>query len=196
MASTAFRAALAAAATLALVGETAAGGRTVACYEEVVRPAAYRTVEETVEVRPASTRTVVHPAVHAVRYRTVEIEPEQVIEKIIPAVVKTVHRKVLVQPAGTVWEYRKVHGKRILCEVKAKAVYRTVAETVVVKPERVKHVVIPARHGKVAETVVIEPERHETVTMPAEYAVVKRRVLVDEGGAEWRKIKTPKACRG
>lgn len=195
MASRLHTVALAALATLALVGETAAGGRAVACYEEVVRPATYRTIEETVLVRPARSYMVVHPAVHAVRHRLVEIEPERVEERIVPAVVKTVHRKIKVKPAGTVWEYRHVKGKRILCEVERPAVVKTIAETIVVKPERIKRVVIAARYEKIAETVVIKPERHQTVTEPAEYAVVRKRVLVDEGGTAWRKVKLHKTCR-
>ncbi|MBK8456716.1 MAG: hypothetical protein IPL47_06075 [Phyllobacteriaceae bacterium] len=187
--------ALATASLLAATGSAGAGGKAVACYEEVVHPATYRTVEETVQVKPAESYTVVRPAVHGVRYRIVEVEPARTIERVTPAVVKVVHRKVKVQPAGHVWTTKHIDGKRVLCKVEHPAVWKTVAETIVVKPERVTQVTVPARHEKIAETVVIEPERHERVVTPAEYGIVKKRVLVDAGGSSWRKIKLRNACK-
>lgn len=194
MASIFIRSALAGAAIFGLASQTEAGSKPVACYEEISNPAVYATVTERVVVKPASSYEVVHPAVYGTRTRLVEIEPKRVVEQVSPAVVKTVHRKVKVKPSGTAWEWRKIDGRKVLCEVERPAVWTTVAETVVVRKERIKHVVVPARYERVTETVVIKPERVSTVTTPAEYANVSRRVLVSEGGTSWRKVKIKGHC--
>lgn len=195
MTSFVVRAGLAAFAGLALVSETAAGGKPVACYEQVAHPAVYRTVEERVLLRPASAITVVRPATYGTRTRLVEVEPERVVERITPGVVKTVHRKVKVKPAGHVWKWKRIDGRKVLCKIEHPPVWTTVAETVEIKPERVEHVVLAAQYERIAESFVIEPERHERIETPAEYGVVRTRVLVSEGGTSWRKVKLPKHCR-
>lgn len=195
MASILVRAVLAGGAVLALASQTEAGGKPIACYEQVARPATYATVSERVLVKSASSHKLVHPAIYGTRTRLVEVEPERTVERITPAVVKTVHRKVKVKPAGTVWKWKTIGGRKVLCEVEHPAVWKTVAETVVVRPEKVRHVTLPARYERVTETFVVREARTETVTTPAEYATVSRRVLVSEGGTAWRKVKIKSVCR-
>ncbi len=195
MAYGAFKTGLALVAGLLMVSETAAGSRATACYEPVTRPAVWKTITETVQVRPASTVEVIVPAVYQTRTRTVEIEPAQIIAKVTPAVVKTVHRKAMIEPAGTRWEWRRIHGKKVLCKVETKARYGTVAETVVVHPEKVRHVKVAARHGKVEERVLVRAASVKTVVVPAEYRTVTRRVQVEAGGTEWRPIRIKGHCK-
>lgn len=195
MASILIRAAFAGVAVLALSSQTEAGGKAIACYEQVATPAVYSTVTERVLVKPASSYAVVHPAIYGTRTRLVEVEPKHVVERVTPAVVKTVNRKVKVKPSGTVRKWKRIDGRKVLCEVEQPAVWTTVAETVVVRKERIEHVVVPARYERVSERFIVQDERTETVTTPAEYADVSRRVLVSEGGTSWRKVKIRNHCR-
>lgn len=193
--------AIAAATVIATASQALAGGYAVACYEPVRQPAVYRTIHEqvmvspggrhveviapiygTVErkvvVRPASVSWRIVPAEYAWHKEKVLIEPERRIARIIPAVTRTVHRQVLVHEGGYGWEWRVIKGRKVLCKVKRPPVYRTVAETVVVHPQRVVHEVLPARYGYEKRKVLIAPESRQKVVVPAEYAFVAERVVV------------------
>ncbi|MBN9038475.1 MAG: hypothetical protein J0H53_20615 [Rhizobiales bacterium] len=232
--------AAAGAALLATAGQTAAGGHAVACYEQVSRPpvydtvyeqiqvhpggqqvevvpAVYGTVERQVVVRPARVEWQVSPARYAWRTETVLVEPERVVSRVIPAVVKTVHRKVMVADGGWGWEWQVINGRKVLCKVKRPPVFRTVAETVVVHPERVVHERVPARYGQRQVQVMVAPERREKIVIPAEYGTVAeqvvvrpaerrvhvippryetvaRRVMVQGGGTDWRPVRVAGHC--
>lgn len=193
--------AAAGAVLLATAGQTAAGGHAAACYEQVNRPPVYRTVYEQIQthpgsrsvevipaiygtverqvvVRPARVEWRVSPARHEWRTETVLVEPERVVKRVIPGVFKTVHRKVQVAEGGWAWEWQVIHGRKVLCKVKRPAVYRTVAETVMVSPERVVRDRIPARYGQRSIKVLVAPERKEKIVIPAEYGSVAEKVLV------------------
>ena len=66
------------------------------------------------------------------------------------------------------------------------AQYQTVAETVMVEPERQIPEYVPAVARRVAETVVVEPERTVTRVVPAVYEAVNETVLVRPATREWR----------
>lgn len=66
------------------------------------------------------------------------------------------------------------------------AQYQTVAETVMVEPERQIPEYVPAVARRVAETVVIEPERTVTRVIPAVYQAVNETVMVRPATREWR----------
>ena len=229
-----------AAALLASVGQTAAGGHAAACYEQVSRAPVYRTVHEQVQVHPGSHRVEIVPAVYgtverqvvvrparvewrvsparyAWRTETVLLEPERVVSRAIPAVVKTVHRKIKVADGGWTWEWQVIKGRKVLCKVKRPAVYRTVAQTVVVSPERMVHERVPARYGQRKVRVLVAPERREKIVIPAEYGTVServvvrpaekrvhvvlpryetvaRKVLVKDGGSGWRPVRIAGHC--
>src|SRR5690606_37900503 len=193
--------AVAAIALISSADATAAGGHARACYEPVSQPAVYRTVydqvlvhpggkqvevipaiygtvEKRVVLRPGRVEWHVAPAQYAWQHETVLIEPERVVARVIPAVTKTVVRKVLVSDGGWGWEWQIIKGHRVLCKVKRPPVYRTVAETIVVQPERVIHERVPPRYGKRAVRVMVAPERKERIAVPAEYGTVTQQVVV------------------
>lgn len=188
-------------ALLAGTGGTEAGGHARECYEQVSRPpvydtvyeqvmvhpggtqvevapAVYGTVERTVVVRPASVEWRVVPAQYEWRRETVLVEPERTVARVIPAVTRTVFHRIRVSDGAWGWEWRVIKGHRVLCKVKRPPVYRDVAETVVVRPERVVHERIPARYGERARQVLVTPERRERYVVPAEYGSVAEQVVV------------------
>ena len=140
--------------------QTVAGGYARECYRQVhaapvyetvyekvlvepgrkhveVIPAVYGTERRRVLVRAAETRWRIVPAEYATVKEKVLVEPARTVERVIPAVTKTVHRKVKVHDGGYAWEWRWIKGEKVLCKVKRHAVYKTVAETVVVRDQRV-----------------------------------------------------------
>jgi len=77
-------------------------------------------------------------------------------------------------------------GNECYRRVVTPATYRTVAETVLVEPERQVAEYVPAVTRSVEETVVLEPAREVTETIPAEYGVVEDTVLVSPARRVWQ----------
>ncbi|MEX0955750.1 MAG: hypothetical protein WDZ83_11120 [Rhizobiaceae bacterium] len=188
----------------AMVTQTAAGGFAASCYEKVHQPPVYRTVYEQAVVsqghkyyehippvygtqkrqtviRPAQVGYSHVPAQYAWEKQKVLIEPARTVKRVIPAITKTVHRKVLVHEGGYDWEYRWIKGRKVLCKIKRGPVYRTVAESVVVRPAQVAHETIPARYGYEKRQVLISHGYKKKHVIPAEYGYVTERVLIRPG---------------
>lgn len=230
-----------AATALAILLTTAApsfagGRRTGECYERYRTEPVYGTVQEKVLISPARHHVEVIPAIYGTEKRRVLISPERVkrrvipaeyatvrekvqvqaartVARVVPAVTRTVYRDVKVSDGGYAWEWRWIKGKKVLCKVKTKPVYRQVAETVVVHPERVVHetvpavwdyqtrhvvvraerterYVIPAEYGYEHVRVVVQAARKHVVEIPAEYAWRERTVVVSEGQSGWRRVRS------
>merc|ERR1711974_358148 len=83
---------------MSVASPAAAGGKSLACYQQVHQPAVYKTVHQQVVVRAGG---VVHETIPA-RYGQVTekvlVEPERVVARHVPAVTKTVHQTVMVRP--------------------------------------------------------------------------------------------------
>ncbi|MBZ9818049.1 hypothetical protein [Mesorhizobium sp. CA4] len=188
-------ASLAAVAMLASVCETAAGGRALECYEPIHRPALYDTVYEDVMVSPGG-QVVDYDAPIYGTYQSVDrIAPARVAYETVPAVTRTVYHTVKVDDAGYAWEWRIIHGRKVLCKVWRKARYARVAETVVVQPERVRRVVQPAEFQAVAHEVLVRPQQVRIRQIPPSYGTVARRVVVREGSTSWRRVHIPQHCQ-
>ncbi|MBZ9760867.1 hypothetical protein LB553_08255 [Mesorhizobium sp. CA8] len=188
-------ASLAAVAMLASVCETAAGGRALECYEPIHRPALYDTVYEDVMVSPGG-QVVDYDAPIYGTYQSVDrIAPARVAYETVPAVTRTVYHTVKVDDAGYAWEWRIIHGRKVLCKVWRKARYARVAETVVVQPERVRRVVQPAEFEAVAHEVLVRPQQVRIRQIPPSYGTVARRVVVREGSTSWRRVHIPPHCQ-
>jgi hypothetical protein len=180
---------------LATISQTAAGGRAAECYEPVSTPAVYDTVYEDVMVSPPSQQVDYVPAIYGTRERVVMTVPAQVTYEVVPAVTRTIYHTVRIDDGGYSWEWRVIHGRRVLCKVWHKARYGRVAETVVVEPARTRRVVIPAQYDKVAEEVLVRPEQRRIIYVPASYQNVARRVVVREGSSGWRRVHIPRHCQ-
>ncbi|MEI9403695.1 hypothetical protein [Mesorhizobium argentiipisi] len=189
-------ASLAAVAMLASVCETAAGGRALECYEPIHRPALYDTVYEDVMVSPGG-QVVDYDAPIYGTYQSVDrIAPARVTYETVPAVTRTVYHTVKVEDGGYAWEWRVIHGRKVLCKVWRKARYARVAETVVVQPERVRRVVQPAEFEAVAHEVLVRPQQVRIRQIPPSYGTVARRVVVREGSTSWKRVYIPQHCVG
>ncbi|MGD9915968.1 MAG: hypothetical protein AB7S80_17965 [Rhizobiaceae bacterium] len=241
MSSRSVSAVTALAVLLATAAPAFAGGRRGSeCYEPYRTAPVYSTVQEKVLISPARHHVEVIPAIYGTEKRRVLISPERVkhrvipaeyatvrekvlvqqartLKRVVPAVTRTVYRDVMVSEGGYAWEWRWVKGKRVLCKVRMEPVYRKVAETVVVHPQRVVHETVPAVWGYQARTVMVRPEsaqryvipaeygyehvqvvvraaKKRVVAIPAEYAWRERTVLVSEGQTGWKRMRNH--CRG
>jgi hypothetical protein len=220
------------------LGEAAAGGRPVECYQRVHQPPLYDTVRERVQVQGGWIRLETNPAIYDTRQVRRLVSPEHVVWRVTPAEYDTVREKVQLYPARQVartvpavtrtvyhkvrvdggygWEYRRIHGKLVLYKVERKASWRTVAETVVVKPARTVHdrvpaeygyrersmlvlearkeaVVVPAQYTYGLERVTIQPEFVRPIEVPASYQTVTRQVQLRPGSAGWERVL--RSCR-
>ncbi|MDX8448907.1 hypothetical protein [Mesorhizobium captivum] len=187
-------ASLAAVAMLTTVSQTAAGGRALECYEPVRRPALYNTVYEDVMVSPGGQIVDYDPPIYGTSESLEQIAPPRVTYEVVPAVARTVYHTVKVDDGGYAWEWRVIHGRKVLCKVWRKARYARVAETVIVEPERVRRVVLPAEYEGVAREVLVRPERRRIAEIPPSYRTVARRVVVREGSTRWRRVHIPRHC--
>ncbi|GAB5461471.1 hypothetical protein [Hoeflea alexandrii] len=179
---------------MSIASPAAAGGKALACYQQVHQPAVYKTIHQQVVVRPGG---VVHETIPA-RYGQVTekvlIEPERVVARHIPAVTKTVHQTVMVRAKSVGWEWRHVHGKKTLCKVVHPAQYATRAQTVVVQPAQTVHQRIPARYAHRTRTVVIEPARTIARHVPPVVKTVARTVEVRPASAGWVQVSGKRRC--
>jgi hypothetical protein len=182
-------------AMLGTISQTAAGGRAVECYEPVRTPALYDTVYEDVMVSPPGQQVDYVAPIYGTRERVVMTVPPQVTYEVVPAVTRTVYRTVRVDDGGYSWEWRVIHGRKVLCKIRHKARYERVAETVVIQPERTRRVVIPAQYDSIAEEVLVQPEQRQVIDVPASYKTVARRVLIREGSSGWRRVHIPRHCQ-
>jgi hypothetical protein len=182
-------------AMLGTISQTAAGGRAVECYEPVRTPAIYDTVYEDVMVSPPGQQVDYVAPIYGTRERVVMTVPPQVTYEVVPAVTRTVYRTVRVDDGGYSWEWRVIHGRKVLCKIRHKARYERVAETVVIQPERTRRVVIPAQYDKIAQEVLVQPEQRQVIDVPASYKTVARRVLIREGSSGWRRVHIPRHCQ-
>ncbi|MGT2465963.1 hypothetical protein ACVOMV_13960 [Mesorhizobium atlanticum] len=109
-------ASLAAVAMLASVSGTAAGGRALECYEPIHRPALYDTVYEDVMLSPGG-QVVDYDAPIFGTYQSVDqIGPARVTYETAPAVTRTLYHTVKVDNGGYAWEWRVIHGRKVLCK--------------------------------------------------------------------------------
>jgi len=187
--------AMASLAILATASETAAGGRALECYEPIHRPAVYDTVYEDVMVNPGGQLVDYDPPIYGTSESVEQIAPARVTYEVVPAITRTVYHTVKVDDGGYAWEWRVIHGRKVLCKVWRKARYARVAETVVVEPARTRRVVLPAEYESVAREVLVRPERRRITEIAPSYQRVARRVLVREGSTQWRRVHIARHCR-
>jgi hypothetical protein len=188
-------ASLAAVAMLATASGSAAGGRALKCYEPIHRPALYDTVYEDVMVSPGGQVVDYDAPIYGTYQSVDQIAPPRVTYETVPAVTRTIYHTVKVDNGGYAWEWRVIHGRKVLCKVWRKARYARVAETVVVQPERVRRVFQPAEYEAVAHQVLVRPQQVRIREIPPSYGTVARRVVVRESSTSWRRVHIPRHCQ-
>lgn len=187
-------AAVAVAMLLGPIGESLAGGKAVACYEQYRTAPVYNTVYENVVVNPASQYYEAVPPIYGTRKRAVVVTPEQVSYEVVPAVYETRYRTAKVADGGYSWEWRTINGRKVLCKIKHKPRYEQIGEQVLVQAAYKRRVVIPAQYGYEVEQVVVQPEQRRVVNVPATYETRARQVPVSEGEVGWRRVKIRQYC--
>ena len=187
--------AIAGLAGLGMVSEAVAGGRAVECYEPMHRPALYDTFYEDVMVSPGGQLVDYDPPIFGTLERVEQIAPPRVTYEVVPAVTRTVYHTVKVDDGGYAWEWRVIHGRRVLCKIWRKARYARVAETVEIEPARTRRVVLPAEYESVAHEVLVRPERRHITEIAPSYQRVARRVVVQEGSTSWRRVHIARHCQ-
>jgi hypothetical protein len=167
-----------------------AGGQGCAtCYQKVVTPPVYRTVNETVQVRPAQTIAHVTPAQYGTVHEKVVVRPGHTIARTIPAEHGVVAEKVMVSPARKEWQVTvDAHGRKIGCWVHVPAQYAVRHHTVVTRPAAVVHEHVAPVYGVRAHTVVTRPAQVHHQVIPAEYATRQRHEMVAPPTASWQPI--------
>lgn len=171
-----------------------AGGKSLACYQQVHQPAVYKTVHEQVVVRAGGMIHETVPARYGQVTEKVLVAPAQVVARQIPAMTRTVHQTVMVRPKSVGWEWRHVNGKKTLCKVVHPAQYATQARTIVVQPARTVHEQIPARYAHRTRTILIEPARTIARKVPAVIKTVARTVEVRPASASWVQVSGKRRC--
>jgi hypothetical protein len=181
---------LGASALLASVSLAEAGGRGCeTCYEKVVTPPVYRSVNETVQVRPAHSIAHRTPAQYQTVHEQVVLRPAQSVAREIPAQLGTVAHQVMVSPARKEWQVTTdAHGRHIGCWVVIPAQYALQHRTVVVRPAQVVHETIPAVLGTQPRHVLVRPAQVHHQVIPAEYATRQRIEQVAPATARWQPI--------
>ncbi|MEO0981523.1 MAG: peptidoglycan-binding domain-containing protein [Pseudomonadota bacterium] len=168
-------------------------------------PATYRTVTETVIIEPERTETRIIPARYETYTEQVLVRPayttwqkgdglygrtnasvedgtaielatgELLCRVEVPAEYETVTRTRLVEEERT--ETRVIP-----------AVTRTVERQMVDQPARTAEKIIPAVYDTVTVEKLITPAREEEIIIPASFKTVEKRVVVSDGGLEWREV--------
>jgi hypothetical protein len=178
---------------LGTVAETIAGGRPVECFEPYRTAPVHDTVYENVLVNPGSRRVEYTPPIYGTRKRAVVVSPARESYEIVPALTRTEYRTLKVA-GGYSWEWRVINGRKVLCKIKHKARYETIAETVIVHPAHKRRFVIPAQYGYEQEQVLIQPEQQRVIHTPPSYETVAREVMVSEGSSGWKRVRIPSHC--
>ncbi|WP_348628446.1 hypothetical protein [Mesorhizobium sp. WSM3868] len=115
-------------AMLTAVSQAAAGGRTLECYEPVHRPAIYDTVYEDVMVSPGGQLVHYDAPIYGTTESIEQIATPRISYEVVPAVTRTVYHTVKVDDGGYAWEWRVIHGRKVLCKVWREARYARVAK--------------------------------------------------------------------
>ena len=152
-------------------------------------PAQYGIVERTVQVRPASVRTIAISAQYGTVHETIIVKPaayrwerqidwrghETMCKIRVPAVTRQVARTVQLAPA--------THVSHVI-----PATYQTVQHTVQVAAPSVHHTYIPANYDTIQRDVVIRPAHQRVVRHPPVIVTELAQVLVQRGGTAWQPI--------
>ncbi len=181
------------------------------CFAKVIIPAKFKTVTETMQASPESTRLSTVPAKYGYETKKVLVKEASETLMTIPAKYKTVSKKVLVSPETTEWKRgdngrgtsgvaysngsttlnrvsNGTSGNEALCLVKKPAVYKTVYEKVEVEPARTVSKPIPAVYKTVRVQRMLEPPRTVEHRIPAKFQKLTKRVKVSDSRTEWAQI--------
>ena len=140
-------------------------------------PAQYRTVEEQVLVKPATTRRVQVPPEYKTVTEQIQTKPPSIRRVKVPAGWRNFTEKVMVKeghwkktPFGDVW-------------IPPQYEYKTQKKWV---PEQERDETVPAEFKTVTRQTMVAPATERDEVVPAEYATRTKQELVRDAGWEWK----------
>ncbi len=185
------------------------------CYAKVVIPAQYKTEEQKVTIKDASSKIEIIPA----KYEWVEekVLVKEASKKLVPvpAAYTTVEEKVLVTPTEKIWT--KGSGAKAgranpsilsgavtnglnLADAKVgncyaehhiPAQYKTETQQVLKSEASSKIEIIPAKYEWAEQKVLVKEASAKLIEVPAVYEKVTEKVLVKPATTEWKKGRGP-----
>jgi hypothetical protein len=162
------------------------------CFKEIYKPAIYKVETEEILVQNERNVTEVVPAEFETVEEQVEVVPatKEVVQ--IPAEYETVEEKILVEEEKTVWKKGKNPAQKlsgatgdIMCLVKVPAKYKTIKKQVLKTPARTEIKEIPAVVETIAvKKLIAEPTVKHTL-VPAVYEKVEKKILETPAEFKW-----------
>ena len=185
------------------------------CYAKVIIPAQYKTEQQTVTVKEASSKIEIIPAKY--EWGEEKVLVKEASKKLIPvpATYETVAEKVLVSPAEKIWT--RGAGKKAgranastlagavanglnladakvggcYAEYHIPAQYKTETQKVLKSEASHKIEIIPAKYEWSEEKVLVKEASSKLIEVPAMYETVTEKVLVTPATTEWKKGRGP-----
>ena len=185
------------------------------CYAKVIIPAEYKTEQQTVTTKEASSKIEIIPAKYEWTEEKVLVKETSKKLVPVPATYSTVIEKVLVTPAEKVWTRgtKKTAARanpstlsgafanglnladakvgNCYTEYLIPAQYKTETQQVLKSEASQKIEVIPAKYEMVEEKILVKDASSKLVEVPAVYETVKEQVLVKPATTEWKKGRGP-----
>ncbi|MFN5236851.1 MAG: peptidoglycan-binding domain-containing protein [Bacteroidota bacterium] len=149
------------------------------CYAKCLMPDQFENVTEQVLVRAGYKRLTAVPAELEARVDQLEIKPagRRLISE--PAKYEVVEDRVMVKSPGN-----------------NNSVYETVTENILVKPEEIRFVVMPATYKDTVISYVVEAAHTRLEVLQPAYESVTERVEVKPAGVKWVKKLADATCLG
>ena len=163
------------------------------CFNEYHQAAKYKTVQDKILQREASSRIEIIPATYKMEEKKVLVKEAS--EKIvnIPATYDTTEEKILVSAAYSTWKkgqgpIQKLDGStgEIMCLIEVPAKYKTITKKVLKTAATSKRIVIPAEYKTMKVRVVVAAAKQNKIDIPAEYQTVNKKERVSSEVIGWR----------
>lgn len=149
-------------------------------------PARYETVFTQKEITAATTREIITPEVTKNVTRRVVKTPARIVEKTIPALTEKVQTKVLVQPGFVEEKISPTITRQVVTYDKCSGCRTT--ETIVVKPQTIDLISVPAQYNTVEVEIVVQEESTELITVPATYETITEAIVVSPQKVEYSTV--------
>ena len=152
-----------------------------------VIPAEYSTVEETVLVKAASSRSETIPAVYGTETEEVKVRSGEKIWRIGLGKKDAPASQALLAAAGSQIDLRSATVGMCFHEHFVPATYETVTEEVLKKAATETVSIVPAEYQMVEKQVLVQEASTKLVKVPAEYETVSEQVIDKPAHTIWKK---------
>jgi hypothetical protein len=163
------------------------------CFNEYHQPAKYKTVQEKILKREASSRIEIIPATYKPAEQKVLVKEAS--EKIVnvPATYETTEEKILIRAAYTAWKkgagpIQKLDNStgEIMCLIEVPAKYKIITKKVLKTAATSNRIVIPAEYKTIKVRTIATAAKENKIDIPAEYQTINKKERVSEEIVGWR----------